>query len=365
MTTSALDRVALAESARQVLQQESNGERRRAAIAAGASDDRLDTVLTEVGWPSILVPEQFGGFGGALGDVESLLVEVGRWAAVGTFGPSGVVATSLLQFATAGVQEQLFPGLADGSLRATFALVSAGGSMPPHGDRIRARRDGDDWVLHGASAFVPAATSADAVVVLADHDGIWRAFVVLAAELTAAAAQETWDLTRQFGTVTLRETRLGADRELVESGDVLLDRMVELAAYWLACDSLGLAQRLVQDTAAYGAERVQFGRPIGSFQAWKHYAVNMHIAAEAARAAVGRATAAFDRGETGAAAASVAKLIAADAAESVACWATQLHGGIAYTWEHDTHLFLKRAKLNQLLVGDGDHHRDRIARTLA
>ena len=137
-----------------------------------------------------------------------------------------------------------------------------------------------------------------------------------------------------------------------------------MAAYSLACDSVGLASHLVRATSEYGTERVQFGRPIGSFQAWKHYAVNMHIAAEAARAAVARATRAFDHGESTTAPASTAKLVAGDAAEMVASWATQLHGGIAYTWEHDTHFYLKRAKLNQLLVGNGDYHRERIAGTL-
>ena len=135
-----------------------------------------------------------------------------------------------------------------------------------------------------------------------------------------------------------------------------------LGAYGLACDSLGVAERVLEMTTAYGRERVQFDRPIGSFQAWKHRCADLFIQVEASRAALRAATWALDHNADDASArVSAAKFICGDGATLVAGDGVQLHGGIGYTWEHDMHLFQKRAKLNQALFGDSDYHRDRLA----
>lgn len=364
MTSEDLDRVQLAEVARQVLAHEAGPDRLRAAVDQGGNDPDLRRVLSELGWYAILVPEEYGGFSGRAGDVFPLLVEMGRRAAVGPFGASAVVATRALMVGSAAVQQEFLPAMATGESLATVALLSSVGSMPMSSSHVTASRSGSGWRLDGSSTFVPFGRDADVVVVLAASNDAPRGFVLKRDEVTRCEPLHTWDATRRFDTIDLEGVEFGPERELALSGPELVDDLGALAAYWLACDSLGMSQQLVEATSAYGTERVQFNRPIGSFQAWKHYAADMHIASEAARAGAERAARALDRGADVVQATSVAKLVAGDAAESVASWATQLHGGIAYTWEHDTHFYLKRAKLNQLLFGDGDYHCDRIAGVL-
>jgi alkylation response protein AidB-like acyl-CoA dehydrogenase len=325
-------------------------------------EDPLWPRLVEVGWAGIEVAEDAGGAGADFGDLAVVLVELGRTLAPGSLFSSAVLAAGALDLAGSAEQKQRWlPGLADGGLRGTAALADASGGIA--GGGFRARRDGDGWVLDGTAGYVPDAAGADLLVLRAtgDDGNLLVAVAGGAAGLDVRPAPML-DLTRSFDDLVATGLRVPADGVLAAGSaatrtvDVLLQR----AAVATACDSLGIADEVLARTVEYLKQRVQFGRPIGSFQALKHRSTDLLIQVETARLVVADAAEKV-AGEGGPVAASRAKSYAGDAAAAVAAAGVQMHGGIGVTWEHDAHLFLKRAVLNQSLVGDSRWHRRRLA----
>ena len=359
-----LGRDDLREAARAMLQRESSSERVRAAADGDDGfDPRLWATMADQGWPSLLVPEEHGGLGASLGHMGVLLHEMGRQVTASPLMVSAVLAVGALLLAgDENQQARWLPGLAAGKVIGTVACTGPSGRPTREAVAVRAQPSADGWRLGGQAAFVPDAHLAGLVVVIAvDHDSELHAFL-LEPQGSGLAVTPTmpWDPTRRLCRIEVDAT-LG-DEACLRSRPDLLDRLVDLGAYGLACDSLGVAERVLEMTTAYGRERVQFDRPIGSFQAWKHRCADLFIQVEASRAALRAATWALDHNADDASArVSAAKFICGDGATLVAGDGVQLHGGIGYTWEHDMHLFQKRAKLNQALFGDSDYHRDRLA----
>ena len=209
--------------------------------------------------------------------------------------------------------------------------------------------------LTGTVRWVPDLDTARSVSVAARTD---VGDVVLAA-VAMDAPGVTWtplepiDRTRRFGILTL-------DR--VEATEVSEhQRVLDHAAAFLAADAAGVAAEALDRTVRHACDRVQFGKPIGSFQAVKHRCADMYLLVQGSLAAVATAAEALDGGGDASREVSIAKSYACDAAARVTADAIQLHGGIGYTWEHDCHLFLKRARLDQALGGDSRWHRRRLA----
>jgi alkylation response protein AidB-like acyl-CoA dehydrogenase len=219
---------------------------------------------------------------------------------------------------------------------------------------------GGGWTLSGRSDLVVYGPAADVVIVFADADGAPALFAVASATPERPSAEAAMDRTRTVGWLDLAgrsAVRLGG----VEAADALLDR----AATAMAAEMLGAADRVLEMTVAYAKDRVQFGRPIGGFQAIKHRCADMLVDVEGMRSATYYAGWAVGAGDPDAsAAASVAKVWSSDAARRVMASGLQVHGGIGFTWEHDLHLFLKRSQLDQMSFGDAGFHRQRLAEIL-
>jgi alkylation response protein AidB-like acyl-CoA dehydrogenase len=321
------DQHAIKRTARDLLAERFKAERVRELAEAERYDDETWKEVSELGWPGIFIGEEHGGQG--LGTVELIILmeELGYALAPLPF-LSNAAAGLVLQ--TAGSDEQKerwLPGIASGEQRGTVGILK------------------DD----GEAKLVPDADSA-AVILLLGNEG---AQLVEHGEADIEPVQ-TMDTTRRFSRV-----RTGGGGEPLEG-----DRIPGLsrAAVALAAELTGIAQRALEMSVDYARERKQFGRPIGSYQAVSHRCAQMMLETECARSASYYAAWAADsEPDTLPLAASMAKAYASDAGWRVCTSALQVHGGIGFTWEHDLHFFLKRAKVDALLYGSAREHRDAVA----
>ncbi|MFN8159909.1 MAG: acyl-CoA dehydrogenase family protein [Solirubrobacterales bacterium] len=315
--------------------------------------------MAELGWAGLALPEEHGGLG--LGAVELAVVfeEIGY-----SIVPTPLLSTTIagLALAAGGSEEQreayLAP-LAEGTRRGTVALWDEGTQARIGEWTMEARTSGDGVVLDGAKVLVLDAASADFMLV-ATSDGR-RHIVPTDADGVTIAREESIDLTRRFHTVRFDGVEVPAERTLPAEGD----------AYWpvfgrvcvaLSAELTGIAQRCLEMSVAYAGERQQFGRPIGAYQAVSHRCASMLMGAENSRSLTYYAAWAADaEPDSLQRAASMAKAYASDAGWHVAHEAIQVHGGIGFTWEHDLHLYLKRARVDAALFGDARWHRERVA----
>jgi alkylation response protein AidB-like acyl-CoA dehydrogenase len=221
--------------------------------------------------------------------------------------------------------------------------------------------------LDGAAGFVLDADIAGSLVVAArDSDGTVAAVAVDAATPGVRIARApTIDETRRLFTVAFDDVAVRDDRLLCEPGprtEELLGHVLSLGSIAAACDATGVAEQALEGATTYAKERKQFGKPIGSFQAVKHHCANMAIAVEASRAATRAAADALDGDPaTWATTAAITSSYVGPACSEACALAVRVHGGIGFTWEHDAHLHLKRAKLDEVLFGTPSWHRRRLA----
>lgn len=325
-------------------------------------DPDLWAEIAALGWLGLLVPERHGGAGVGLVEASIISEELGRRVVACPFVGSAVLATSALVLGgSPAQQERWLPRLASGDAIGAAALTGASGRLDPSLPGVALRRDANQVHLDGTAAFVADAHVADVLVVAAgDADGN-RSLAVVERSAPGVGVEPTpvIDGTRRLATVHLSDVTLD-DTDLIP-GDVI-DAVTDRGVVLLAADGLGAAREVLDRSVAYAKERVQFGRPIGSFQAVKHMLANMFVLTEAASVAVEGAADAIDRGaENARRLIEVAGSYARDAAVRVAGDAVQAHGGIGFTWEHDCHLFLKRTQLDAALLGDPSTHRERLA----
>ena len=316
--------------------------------------------MAELGLQGIHVPEALGGAG--LGHVELAVVleELGRTlACLPYFSTVGLAVNALLASGDERAQRDLLPRLASGEATATLAVLEPPGSWDPDALRAQARREGGGWVVDGVKAFVVDGHTADVVLVAAGTPAGPSVFAVDggAPGLERLPVPQL-DQTRKLARLELSSTPA---RLVGEAGSAAgwLGRALDLAAVALASEQVGGAQRCLDMSVDYAKSRHQFGRPIGSFQAIKHRCADMLLRVESARAAASYAAwAAAEDAEELPAVASLARAYCSEAYSWVAGETIQVHGGIGFTWEHDAHLYFKRAKASELLLGDPAHHRE-------
>jgi alkylation response protein AidB-like acyl-CoA dehydrogenase len=259
----------------------------------------------------------------------------------------------------------LLPAIAAGEIRATLALAEPSGRWDESGIEAVARRDGASWKISGTKLYVLDGHTAD-VVLLAARSGAGVSLFRVAGN--AAGLVRTpltvLDRTRKQARLELDDveaTLVGTDGE----GWSVLSRVLDLAAVALAAEQVGGAQKCLDLAVAYAKERVQFGRPIGSFQAIKHKCADMLLEVESARsAAYYAAWQAVDQTDELPGVAALAKAYCSDAYCHAASENIQIHGGIGFTWEHPAQLYFKRAKSSDLLFGDAGYHRELLARRI-
>jgi alkylation response protein AidB-like acyl-CoA dehydrogenase len=339
----------------------------RELMNAGEIDrDFWSQAGAQLGLQGIAIPEEYGGSGFTFGEQAIVLEELGAGLYGGPYLPSAVLAAyALLASPDEGARQEYLPGIASGETIAALAFTEEDGSWDPANIRLAAAKSGDGWVLDGHKSFVLSGAEATLFLVVAVADGGLSLFAVDAgASGLAATALPTLDQTRNLA-------RLDFDavpaRLIGSAGDAtaILDRVLDVAAIALAAEQLGGAQRALDITVDYTKTRHQFGRPIGSFQALKHRMADLLMEVESLRSAVSYAAAAVaDGSDEVPALASLVKAYASETYFHVAAEMIQMHGGIGFTWEHDAHLFFKRAKSTELFLGDGAYHRERLAQRI-
>jgi alkylation response protein AidB-like acyl-CoA dehydrogenase len=330
-----------------------------------STDEAVDhaawTELAQMGLVGLLVPEEHGGSGSSLVEACIVAEELGRTLLPVPYLSSAVLATTAVL--TAGSEEQqarLLPALASGERRASLAHLDERGRIDAD-PGVTARPDGDDLVLEGTAGYVLDGLGADVLVVAVVAPGGIELVVVEAdAEGVGRDRVEVLDLTRPMATVRFDDVRVDADARLsARDGNAALHRALAAGIVALANEQVGGARASLEACLDYARTRKQFGRAIGSFQAIKHRIADLTVEVEAATSAAyhaARVTAAGDA-EEAAIAAPLAKSYASEVYEHVAGESIQIHGGIGFTWEHDAHLFFKRAKASKLLLGSPRQHR--------
>lgn len=359
----------LRRSARRFLREQAPSEKMRQWIATPEVLDQgiWRRITEELGWTGIPVPEDFGGFGFSWLEFGLILEECGRsLLPVPLWTTAALGAGSILELATPAQCEALLPEIAAGTTIATLALTEAGGKWDTASIQTTFLEDGDQFVLNGTKTYVPWAHLAGLFVTVARHATTGELGVFAVSKDTeglTAKRLATMDMTRPQGEVVLRDVRVSADARLTGADDAeaALAQALHRAAILLSNELLGVAEAAMDYSVEYAKERVQFGKPIGSFQAIKHKCANMLMMVEACRSATWYAAweAAqdnFDLAET----AHVTKGYASDIAYRITADSIQILGGIGITWEHDAHFYFKRARAAAQLLGNTAQHREAL-----
>ncbi len=321
----------------------------------------------ELGWTAMLVPtEHEGGSVTAqpLVDLVVLAEELGRELNPGPLVPCNVVADAIGRCGTELQAKEHLPRIARGDTTCAWCL-SGDGSPERSAVAVRATRAGDGWRLDGVARYVQAAGDAAVLLVTAteaEGGGIVNLLVPRPAAGLSDRVLAGLDLTRRFSEVSFDGVSVPSGAELAGGWDVV-ERSLAVATVLQSAESVGAADNLFAATVDYAKKRVQFGRTIGSFQALKHRLADLLMELEGMRAAAHYAALALGDGLPDAPeAVATAGAFVDDAFAHLSGEALQLHGGIGFTWEHDVHLFVRRAKVNQVLYGDGAWHRERLTR---
>ena len=327
--------------------------------------------MAELGWMGLILPEQYGGAGGDFVDMVVVLEEMGRAVLPGPFFATVILGgVALLEGGSDGQKASFLPKIAAGDLRVTLAQLEPNARWDAEGIELQARKDGGGYRLAGTKLFVPDAHTADVIIVAGREpgskgaEGVTLFLVDAGASGVKATLLKTMDQTRKLCEVVLEDVRVPADRVLGQPGAgwKLLDRVVDRGKVGLCAEMCGGAQKVLEMSVEYAKVREQFGRPIGSFQAIQHKCANMLVEVESSKSATYYAAwaVANDVAEAPLAAA-MAKAYTSDAYRHTAGEGIQIHGGIGFTWEHDMHLYVKRAKSGDVVFGTARHHRARIA----
>ena len=331
----------------------------------GTDPDVWRQASTQLGLPGIAVPEEYGGAGFSFAEQAIVLEELGAALFTGPYLASAVLAAhALLASDDEAAKKDLLPGIAAGETVATLAFTEDDGSWDPAAIQLAAaKQTHDGWRLDGHKSFVLDGHAADLVLaVAATETGQLSLFAVTAtADGLTRRPLPTLDQTRKLARLAFDRTTARLIGEPGQ-GRGVLDRTLDVAAVALAAEQLGGAQRALDMAVEYAKVRQQFGRPIGSFQAIKHRCADLVLEVESLRSAVGYAAAAVAADSTEVPVlAPLLKAYASEVYSHVAGENIQIHGGIGFTWEHDAHLYLKRAKASELFLGDASYHRDRLA----
>jgi alkylation response protein AidB-like acyl-CoA dehydrogenase len=319
-----------------------------------------------LGLTGLTIPAEYGGTGAGFGELAIVCEEMGRALYCGPYFASAVVAASAIQTAaTPERKQELLPAIAAGEVIATLAVAEDDGRFEQAAISLRARRDKDDYQLHGHKSFVLDGALADVIVVAGRLDGELALFTVDGgAPGLDRTVLPTLDMTRKLARLEFSGVQA---RLLCPPGPAAeaLARTLDLAVIALAAEQVGGSQRCLDMSVEYAKNRFQFGRPIGSFQAIKHKCADMLLDVESARsAAYFAAWAAADSSPELPAVASLAKAYCSEAFFRTAGQNIQIHGGIGFTWEHDAHLYFKRAKSAELLFGDPVYHREQLVQRI-
>jgi alkylation response protein AidB-like acyl-CoA dehydrogenase len=323
-------------------------------------------MANELGLQSLVIPEEYGGQGFTYVELTVVLEEMGRALLAAPFYSTVVLATNaVLHSGDEAAKKEILPGIASGETIATLALTEPNGKWDVSGVEATATQDGDAWTIDGTKMFVLDGHVAD-VIIVAARTGAGLSLFKVDGDATGLTRTPlaTMDQTRKQAKLEFSgvpATLIGTDGGAEE----VLGRVLDLAVVALAAEQVGGAQKVLDMSVEYAKDRVQFGRPIGSFQAIKHKCADMLLEVESAKsAAYYAAWCAAELNDELPEVACLAKAYCSEAYFHSAAENIQIHGGIGFTWEHPAHLYFKRAKSSELLFGDPTYHRELLAQRL-
>ncbi len=345
---------------------------RRLMEATDANDPALWKRVAGLGWTALGIPEEYGGVGSFL-DLVVVLEEAGRALLPGPFfATMGLAVPVLLEAGTGAQKKEVLTAIASGDARATLALTEPSGRWDAASITMSARQSGDGWRLDGVKQYVPDAGSADQIVVAArtrgeGEDGISLFLVSGRPAGMTVTPLTTMDMTRRWYEVRFEGVELPASALMGKPHTAwpALKRALEWSTAALCAEMVGGAQKVLEDSTEYAKTRQQFGKPIGIYQAVSHRIADMLVLSESSKSATYYAAWAVEADAPDRSlASSMAKAYVSDAYRKIAGDGIQVHGGIGFTWEHDMHLYFKRAKSSEVTLGDATYHRELVAQAL-
>ncbi len=326
--------------------------------------------MAELGWQGLPFPEMYGGGEGGFLDLAVLLEEMGRACLPGPFFCTVVLGgLTILDAGNETQKKDLLPAIAEGKMIVTLALTEPGGGFIPSEIDLEAVADGDNFVLTGTKLFVPDAHVADCLIVVArtakgsDPEAGITVFLV-DAKLPGISPVVLSSLAKDKQCeVVFDKVRVPAGSVLgeVNGGWPVVARLLQRAAVAKSVEMVGGAQQVLEMTVDYAKERVQFDKPIGSFQAVQHHCANMALDVDSARFLVYQAAWKMDEGLPCEMEVATAKAWTSDACKRVCSLGHQVHGAIGFTLDHDMQLYSRRAKAAEAAYGDADFHREAVA----
>lgn len=327
--------------------------------------------LVGLGWPGLIIPENYGGQGGSFLDLTVIAEEAGKAIIPGPFFAATMLGgPAIMEGGSEAQKKDLLPKIAAGKFIATVAIAEASGRFDAAGIEIKAAKKGSGYTITGEKFFVPDAHVADAIIVATRTSGTGENGITLlcvpAKEKGVTVTQlKTVDMTRRMCHVKFDNVAASEIIGAADGGWPILRRTLDIATAGLSAEMVGTAQKALDIAVEYAKTRVQFGKPIGSFQAVKHKCVDMMVAVENARSLTYYACWTVDeRVAEAASAVPMAKAYASDMAKNVTSEAIQVHGGIGFTWEHDMHLYHRRALAGEANLGNAPVHRETVAKSL-
>jgi len=345
---------------------------RKLMEASDAYDEGLWKKITGLGWTGLGIPEQYGGVGTFL-DLIVVLEEAGRALMPGPFfATMGLAVPALIEAGTEAQKKEVLGAIARGSARATLALTEPSGRWDAGAVTLSAKPSGGGWKLDGVKLFVADAEAADYMVVAArtrgeGEDGISLFLVKGRPAGMKVTPLKTLDMTRRWSEVRFDGVKVEGDALMGPADKAWphLKRALEWATAALCAEMIGGTQKVLETSTEYAKTRHQFGKPIGIYQAVSHKLADMLVLSESGRSATYYAAWAVEADASDRSlAASMAKAYVSDAYRKVAGDGIQVHGGIGFTWEHDMHLYFKRAKSSEVTLGDATYHRELVAQAL-
>jgi alkylation response protein AidB-like acyl-CoA dehydrogenase len=328
--------------------------------------------IAEQGWTGLIFADEHGGMALGFVDLVVLMEEMGRAVVPGPFFSTVLLGGLAIREAGTDVQKKAWlPKICSGEARATLAWMEPSAELGARGITLQAAAKGAGFQLSGTKLFVQDAHTADVIVVAArtasgksPEEGVSLFLVPKGTPGMSVTLLPTMDQTRKLCEVGLKDVVLGAEALMGQAGSgwAPLARVIDRATVALCAEMCGGAQKVLEMTVEYAKIRQAFGRPIGSYQGVKHKAADMLVDVENSKSITYYAAWAMDEGvPEGQLAVSMAKAYVSDAYRRVSGAGIQLHGGIGFTWEHDLHLYFKRAKGSEFTFGDATWHRERVA----
>ena len=331
----------------------------------GYDDAVWSQMAEQLGLQSLVIPEEYGGQGYSFVELGVVLEEMGRALLCAPFFSGVLAGAAIMQSGDDGAKQAHLPGIASGETIAALAFTEESGKWDESGITMEASASGDGHTLSGVKSFVIDGHIANLIVVAA-RTGAGVSLFAVDGDASGLSREQlsTMDMTRKQAKLTFDNTPatlIGTDG----AGWDTMTTVLDLGAIALAAEQVGGAQFVLDMAVQYAKDRVQFGRPIGSFQAIKHKCADMLLEVESAKSAAYYGLwCAAEMNDELPSVASLAKAYCSEAYFHAAAENIQIHGGIGFTWEHPAHLYFKRAKSSELMFGDPAYHREQLAQRI-